>query len=67
VVTLTATAPDGWIFEKWDGDSLDVDTSISITIQGNTAIEALFVVDPLAPQNEFRLALPMIQSGAKTE
>ncbi len=66
-VTITAAALNGWVFERWQGDFIDTDASISITIQGNTTINAFFDEDPFVPQNDFKLALPLIQGGTKPD
>ncbi|MBN1967234.1 MAG: choice-of-anchor J domain-containing protein [Anaerolineae bacterium] len=46
VVTLTATADPGWIFDSWSGDATGSEAVVSITITANTAVTAIFVRDP---------------------
>ena len=42
-VTLTATPDDGWEFDEWTGDATGTDTTITITMDEDKSITAVFV------------------------
>jgi hypothetical protein len=41
-VVLTANPNHSWVFASWGGDARGLDNPLTITIQGNTNITALF-------------------------
>lgn len=43
IVTLTATPNTGWVFSKWEGDETGVSNPITVTMDANKAITAVFV------------------------
>ena len=45
-VTLTATAAAGYIFDHWEGDITGTDATITVTMDGNKNITAVFVLSP---------------------
>jgi len=44
-VTLTATPAAGWHFDRWEGGATGSENPRTFTVQGNTAITAVFVAD----------------------
>ena len=40
---LVATPADGWSFERWNGDATGSDNPLSITMDSNKVIEAVFI------------------------
>jgi hypothetical protein len=46
VVSLTATASNGWIFTQWSGDVSGTANPISITMNANKSVTAVFVQPP---------------------
>jgi hypothetical protein len=61
VVTLTASAAAGWSFAGWSGALTGVANPASVTVNGETAIEAVFVADPVP---EYGLAVNVSGSGS---
>jgi uncharacterized repeat protein (TIGR02543 family) len=45
-VTLTATAAAGYVFDHWEGDITGTDATITVTMDGNKNITAVFVLSP---------------------
>lgn len=49
VVTLTATAAPGWTFAGWNGDANGTNNPLSLTMNGNKTVKAVFVTALFAP------------------
>jgi hypothetical protein len=47
-VQLTATPSEGYIFDHWEGDATGGDKTISITMDGNKTVMAIFVLAVVA-------------------
>ena len=42
-VALTATPKEGWVFQKWTGDITSSNANVSVTMNGEKTVEAVFV------------------------
>ena len=49
-VTLTATADEGWHFVAWQNGATGTDPSVTVTMDADKIVEALFELDSSAPQ-----------------
>jgi uncharacterized repeat protein (TIGR02543 family) len=58
VVTLTATADDGWKFSDWSGALSGSNNPATLTITGNEVVTATFTESPLSP----RIFLPFVST-----
>ncbi|OGO19491.1 MAG: hypothetical protein A2Z15_06665 [Chloroflexi bacterium RBG_16_50_11] len=45
-VTITATAAEGYVFDHWEGDVTGTDATVTITMDGNKNLTAIFVPSP---------------------
>ena len=43
VVSLTAFADEGWVFDRWSGDAMGSDETVSVTMDGDRSVTAHFV------------------------
>ncbi|MCB0112110.1 MAG: InlB B-repeat-containing protein, partial [Caldilineaceae bacterium] len=60
VVTLVAEPTVGWSFVGWSDQGLGTDSTVQVTITGNTTISAIFA------KNEYTIARTVIGSGNLT-
>jgi len=49
VVTLTATAGAGYVFDGWSGDASGSNATTSVTMNSNKSVTATFVEEPTGP------------------
>jgi len=47
-VALNATPATGWVFSEWSGDATDSSSPITITMDGNKSVTAMFKAPPIA-------------------
>ncbi|AJA46789.1 hypothetical protein CPAST_c06890 [Clostridium pasteurianum DSM 525 = ATCC 6013] len=45
IVTLTATAEEGWYFDHWEGDVTGTTNSVQVTMDKSKTVKAVFVQD----------------------
>ena len=45
-ITLTASPDPGFIFDAWTGDLLNINNPVTITVNGNMKITAVFIAKP---------------------
>ena len=58
VVTLTATADEGWTFDEWSGAATGSTSSVTVTMDGNKSVTATFT------QDEYTLTINTVGSGS---
>jgi Fe-S cluster assembly iron-binding protein IscA len=63
VVTLTATAADGWYFAQWEGQASGTVTQTAVTMTSDKVVTATFVA---TPPTYYTLTLDVIGSGVIT-
>ena len=61
VVTLTATANQGWTFSEWSGDASGSSSPVQVTMDGNKDITATFT------QIEYTLDVTVVGGGGVTK
>lgn len=60
-IELTAAPEVGWSFDHWEGDASGSDNPVSVTIDGDKEVTAIFI------RNKYRLALNVNGNGSVTK
>lgn len=62
-VTLTATPAAGWIFDGWSGDASGTASSITLVMDSDKTVQALFTEDDIPPV-QYNLSVSVVGQGS---